>query len=249
MKTEKNTEFLQHSLWKSTLLHILPGALATIAFIVLKPLFDSSGYPPLLAFLLAVLFVDVPVMVGIMLFEGKRLNGRFVLDGVLQYRDKLPWKTFALVFVGAFVLVFLLTSAVTPISDYLTEHLFSGLPAWFFLEEQTQYETYAKGVLVAVFAFQLVLTGVALPWIEELYFRGYLLPRISRYGAWAPLIGGLLFGLYHGWQLYGFATVFLLGAALGYLVWWKRDIRLSISLHLIANAFARLTFLMAALAM
>ena len=249
MKTGKNTGFPQHSLWKSTLLHILPGVLVTIAFIVLKPLFNSSGYPALLVFLLAVLFVDMPVMLGIMLFEGKRLNGRFVLDGVLLYRDKLPWKTFALVFVSALVVVFLLTSAVTPVSDYLTEYLFSGLPAWMFLEEQTQYEAYAKGVLVAVFAFQLVLTGVALPWIEELYFRGYLLPRISRYGAWAPLIGGLLFALYHSWQLYGFATVLLLGSALGYLVWWKRDLRLSISLHLFANAFARLTFLMAALAM
>ncbi len=50
-----------------------------------------------------------------------------------------------------------------------------------FLEEQTQYSAYAKDILVFVFAFQLVLTGIALPWVEELYFRGYLLPRVSRY--------------------------------------------------------------------
>jgi hypothetical protein len=30
---------------------------------------------------------------------------------------------------------------------------------------------------------------------------------------------------------------------------WKRDIRLSISLHVLANAFARLAFLMVALSM
>ena len=118
-----------------------------------------------------------------------------------------------------------------------------------FLEEQKQYESYTKGVLIAIFSFQLVLTGVILPWIEELYFRGYLLPRISRYGMWSPLIGGLFFGLYHSWQLFGFATVFLLGAVLGYVVWKTRDIRLSISLHVFANAFARLVFLMAALTM
>jgi hypothetical protein len=62
---------------------------------------------------------------------------------------------------------------------------------------------------------QLILTGVALPWIEELCFRGYLLPRLSRYGRRAPLLGGLFFGLYHVWQLFSFPTVFLLGAALG----------------------------------
>jgi membrane protease YdiL (CAAX protease family) len=85
--------------------------------------------------------------------------------------------------------------------------------------------------------------------VEELYFRGYLLPRISRFEIWAPLLGGIFFGLYHVWQLFGFATVFLLGTALGYVVWWKKDIRLSISLHVFANALGRLMFLMAALAL
>jgi membrane protease YdiL (CAAX protease family) len=33
--------------------------------------------------------------------------------------------------------------------------------------------------------------------VEEMYFRGYLLPRISRLGAWAPLVNTVLFSLYH----------------------------------------------------
>ena len=249
MNKDHSTRFPQHPLLKSILLHILPGLLVTIIFIVIKPWLDASGYPPLLAFLLAILFVDLPVLLGIMLFEGKKLNGRFSLDGVVLYREKVAWKTFALVFIGAFIVVFLLITLVTPINDYLVETVFSGLPDWIFLEERPQYESYAKNALVTVFIFQLVLTGIVLPWVEELYFRGYLLPRISRYRAWAPVLGGLLFGLYHSWQLYGFTTVFLLGAALGYIVWWKRDIRLSIGLHVFANAFTRLMILMAAFAM
>jgi membrane protease YdiL (CAAX protease family) len=138
---------------------------------------------------------------------------------------------------------------VTPLSTLLTESAFSWLPDWMFLEEQTQYQAYARNVLLVTFTLQLVLTGVALPWVEELYFRGYLLPRLSRYGRWSPLLGGLFFGLYHVWQLFGFPTVFLLGVALGYVVWWKRDIRISIGLHVFANALMRLMFLMAALAM
>ncbi|MFC1879431.1 lysostaphin resistance A-like protein [Chloroflexota bacterium] len=239
----------QHSLMKSFLMHVLPGILVTVAFLLLKPLLDSSGYPPLLAFLLAVLLIDIPFMLGVMLNEGKKLNGRFSLEGVVLYREKLSWKTFALVFVGAFVAVYLLNMLATPISTFLTESVFSWLPDWIFLEEQTQYEAYAKNILVVVFTLQLVITGIVLPWVEELYFRGYLMPRISRYGKWAPLLGGLFFGLYHFWQLYGFPTVFLMGVALGYVVWWKRDIRLSISLHIFANVFGRLMFLMVALAM
>jgi membrane protease YdiL (CAAX protease family) len=136
-----------------------------------------------------------------------------------------------------------------PVTGILSETIFSGLPDWFFLEEQTQYELYPKNLLIGVFVFQLILTGIFLPWIEELYFRSFLLPRISRLGAFAPVVGGLFFGLYHGWQLYGFVTVFLLGTALGFVVWWKKDLRLSVSLHIFANVITRLMFLMAAITM
>jgi len=249
MNRAPEVQFPQHSLLKSTLLHILPGAGTTLAFVLLKPLLDPSGFPPLLAFLLAVLLVDLPLQLAIMLFEGKKLNGRLSLKGVVLYRDKVSWKTFALVFVAAFVVVYALITLATPLTTYLTHTVFSGLPEWMFLEEPTQYSAFAKNAVIALFVFQLALTGVVLPWVEELYFRGYLLPRISRYGAWAPLAGGLLFALYHGWQLYSFVTVLLLGTALGYVVWWKRDIRLGISLHVFANALTRLMFLMAALAL
>ena len=246
---ETNNVSPQQSLLKSTLLHILPGIVVTLGFVLIKPILSSTGYPPLLAFLLAILLLDIPVMWGIMLSAGWKRNGRFSLDGIVLYREKLPWKKFIVVFIGAFVVAYLLIMLATPLTEILTTKLFSGLPNWLFLDEQSQYLVYAKNVLVAVFTFQLVLTGVILPWTEELYFRGYLLPRIERYGKWTPLLGGLLFGLYHCWQPFGFFSVFLLGTMLGYLVWWQRDLRLSSGLHIVANVFARLAFLFAALAM
>jgi membrane protease YdiL (CAAX protease family) len=245
----RNPDVQQHTLLQSLGLHILPGALTTAAFLAFKPLLDPSGYPPLLAFLLAVTLVDLPVLLGVMLVAGKKRNGRYSLEGVVLYRDKVSWKTFVLVFVGAFVAVYVLTTLVGPLSSVLAESAFSWLPEWMFLEEQTQYQAYGKGVLLATFALQLVVTGVALPWVEELYFRGYLLPRLLRYGKWAPFLGGLFFALYHVWQLFSFPTLFLLGTALGYVVWWKQDIRISIGLHAFANGLVRLMFLMAALAM
>lgn len=213
----------------------------------LKPLLDSSGTPPLLAFLLAVILVDLPALLGVMLVAGKKQNGRYSLKGVVLYRDKVSWKTFVLVFVGAFVVVYLLMMLMSPLSTVLAESVFSWLPDWMFLEEQTQYMTYGKGALIVTFVLQLVVTGVALPWVEELYFRGYLLPRLSRYGRWAPLLSGLFFALYHVWQLFSFPTLFLLGTALAAVVWWKRDLRISIGLHVFANALMRLMFLMMAL--
>ena len=84
---EQSITYPQHSLLKSFLLHILPGALVTIAFVLLKPVSDSMGYPPLLAFLLAILLIDISVLLGIMLFEGRKLNGKLSLEGVVLYRE------------------------------------------------------------------------------------------------------------------------------------------------------------------
>jgi len=239
----------QHSLMKSLLLHVAPGVLVTVVFLLLKPLLYSTGYPPLLAFLLAVLLIDIPFMLGVMLNEGKKLNGRFSLEGVVLYREKVSLKTFAWVFVGAFVVLYLLIMLSAPVSSLMAEKVFSWMPEWIFLDEVTQYEGYAKNALVPVFTLHLLITGIILPWVEELYFRGYLMPRISRYEIWTPLIGGLFFGLYHVWQLFGFVGVSLLGAGLGYVVWWVKDIRLSISLHVFANALVRVFLLMSILAM
>lgn len=249
MNTNLSRKFPQHALGKSILLHVSPGILATLALLFFKPLFDSTGYPPLLAFLSAILLINLPFMLGVMLTEGKRLNGRFSLDGVVEYREKVSWKTFVLVFVGAFIVLYLIIMLSTPLSTQLAETVFSWLPEWFFFDDVAQYDGYSKNILIIVFTLQLVITGVILPWVEELYFRGYLLPRISRYKGWAPIIGGLLFGLYHGWQLYGWVGVSLLGIGLGYVVWWKKDIRLGISLHVFANAIVRLVLLISVIAM
>jgi len=67
----------QHSLLTSLGLHVLPGMLTIIAFLIFKPLFDTSGYPPLLAFLLAVFVADVaPKTVTIELEDGVLHEGK-----------------------------------------------------------------------------------------------------------------------------------------------------------------------------
>ena len=233
----------QHTLLKSFLLHIIPGILTTIAMLIFKPIAGTMGYPPLLAFLAAILLIDIPIMLGMMLMKGKKLNGRFSLKGVIQYRKKISWKTFTIVFVGAFIGLYLIIMLTAPLNAILAESFFSWLPEWFFFDDAAQYEGYSKKVLIIVFSMQLLITGIILPWVEELYFRGYLLAKISRCKVWAPILGGLFFGLYHGWQLYGWVGVSLLGIGLGYVVWWKKDIRLGISLHIFANAIVRFMLL------
>ncbi|MFJ1458285.1 type II CAAX prenyl endopeptidase Rce1 family protein [Nocardia sp. N2S4-5] len=77
----------------------------------------------------------------------------------------------------------------------------------------------------------LPLTGFALPLIEELYFRGFLLPRIAHLGRLAPVINTILFSLYHLWSPWAFLSRVLFTFPGYWLAWRHRDIRISIGMH------------------
>lgn len=248
MANQTISERPQHSLPQSFLLHILPGLLTLAGFFVLKPVSERLGYPPLLAFLLAVLLLDLPLQLGLLLREGKHRTGKWSLAGLHPYQEKLRWGTFALIFLLAFAALYLLISLAAPLSGIQTGSVFGWIPDWMILEEASQYAAYPRSILIIVFTLQLILTGVLLPVVEELYFRGFLLSRLSRFQWGAPIISGLFFALYHAWQPYSLVSIFLLGAGLSLVVFWKKNLNLSITLHVAANALARLGFLMAVLA-
>jgi membrane protease YdiL (CAAX protease family) len=233
-------EYPQHSVLVSIGLHIVPGILLTAVFIALKPLVARIGYPPLLAFILAVLLVDIPFQLGIMYYQGKKLDGRYSLQGVVLYREKTPWLQFLIIFLVGVVLLFGLATLATPVNSFLSQQLFFWLPNWIFMNDAAQYEAYSQSTLLISFTLFLIVTGIALPLVEELYFRGFLMPRISRFKAWTPILSALLFALYHVWQLFDFTAVFLSGLVFAFVVWWKRDVRLGISLHVLANVLARI---------
>ena len=98
MNTNISQELSQHGIFKSAVYHILPGLAATLVFVLLKPAVVSLGFPPLLAFLLAVLIADLPVMFIIMYLEGKRILAGYlavfcmVLLAVIVLRALGGWK-------------------------------------------------------------------------------------------------------------------------------------------------------------
>ena len=87
-----------------------------------------------------------------------------------------------------------------------TAIIFAGLePVTDWLEILVGFSIFAKYQMTGVsevagivlFA-NIVLTGILVPITEELYFRGYLLPRMpSRFGRLKPVTHSLLFAIYH----------------------------------------------------
>ena len=77
---------------------------------------------------------------------------------------------------------------------------------------------------------------IGIPIVEEMYFRGYLLPRLAHLGFWAIPINGLLFALYHFTTLWGLAFRFLIALPLAYSAYRKHNILPAILVHVIANS-------------
>jgi membrane protease YdiL (CAAX protease family) len=175
--TGKGITVGQHSLARTVVLHLLPGALMVAFYAVAAPVVRSLGFPSLMAIYLAILFVLIPFELGYLFYRARK-NGS-TLGSVVLYREAVPKGQFV-----ALVLGLLVWSAIffmflyPPLDAFFIENVFFWLPDSFFLvEDFTQYSTAA---LVVTWVFGLIVNAVAGPIVEELYFRGYLLPRISR---------------------------------------------------------------------
>ena len=72
----------------------LPGILIAVVFFCSAPLARQWPLPPFMAQSFADLVVLVPGVLGFLFYQGYRTNGRLSLDGVVLYRDRLPWWQF-----------------------------------------------------------------------------------------------------------------------------------------------------------
>jgi membrane protease YdiL (CAAX protease family) len=177
----------------------------------------------------------LPVELGYLYYQGKKLNGIFSLKGIVLYREKMPWWQYIVFGFIALVWILIVFLGFGPqIMGFIETHLFSWIPDWYWLSRGT-FEQNAPSVEIMLWILGFILVAVCGPIIEELYFRGYLLPRLSRFGRWAPLINVFLFSLYHFWQPHFLVIGIISLLPLVYIVWWKRNIYLSIGLHCFIN--------------
>lgn len=229
----------QHSLRRSAFLHLFPGLLIAGLYLVTGPLAVQAGYPASVAMLLGTLLVLLPFELGHLLREGRQRNGSWSLQGIVLNRASLPFRQYVL-WVPAFLLVaYLIYALATPV-DLLLIKWMSWLPEWFVLQDISQLARFSRPALWVTFWVSLILNGFVFPIVEELYFRGYLMPRLSRFGRWAPILNHALFTLYHFWQPYLYGTIFFGVLPLTLAVWWKRSIKLGILTHSALNLIGTL---------
>jgi membrane protease YdiL (CAAX protease family) len=231
----------EHSIPRSILLHLLPGAFLALVYILTAPLFMEAGWPAFTAFLLAIVLVLVPFELGVLLFLGYQKNGRLSFQGVVLYRESIPlWQYFAFI-----PLLFIVSLAgaisISFLDDLLLKYIFFWVPEWLmlsgFFETALQYSPSIRAVNIIGY---LVLAGIIAPVIEELYFRGFLLPRLEFLKGWSPLVNALLFSIYHLWSPWQIPSRIAILLPLIYVVRRKKNIYLSIFVHCALNTLLAL---------
>ena len=223
----------QHTLPQSIVLHLLPGLLGGAAYFALAPLVRSWGFPTLMALVLAGLLVLVPVELGL-LYAGSRREGSVSPLGVVRYRQPLPFSQYLLWVPVIFLSSAVLMTVLTPVSNWL-ETLFQWIPESFRVGMGLTGE-FSRPALTATYLAGLLAVVVIVPIVEEIYFRGYLLPRLPVGRPWVPLVHSTLFALYHTWTPWMAVTRTIGVLPLIYVVRRKKNLTVGILAHCLLNS-------------
>jgi membrane protease YdiL (CAAX protease family) len=215
-------------------LFLVPGALATVAYVLVAPLVASLGYPPLFALLLAIVVVLLPIELGVVIRAGRdRPEG---IRSVIPYRRPLPLRSWAWLVPALIVAAFVGFGLSMAVEPAVIGSLFAWLPDWFVRPvDVDRVGDYSREAWLLTLAAYLVLNGFVGPIVEELYFRGYLLPRMDWMGRWAPLVNVTLFSLYHFWSPWQVVGRILGFGPTVYAVRWKENVYLGMVVHCSLN--------------
>jgi membrane protease YdiL (CAAX protease family) len=221
---------------KQIILHLAPGALTVLAYVILGGLFYRNGLPSILGFYAASLLVLFPIEIGLPLLLEKRRTGRVDLKEIFLFREKTPAWQMILLIVGSLLwagLVFVVAGSA--LVDPIREALFSWVPDWLDLGYYLTSSEYSRPVKVITWGLGIVFAVILGPTIEEFYFRSYLLPRMPSLKWWAPLMGIILFTLYHFWSPWVFLVRVIAMLPMVYVVWWKRNVWIGVGAHCLLN--------------
>jgi membrane protease YdiL (CAAX protease family) len=231
----------QHTKLQSVFYHLYPGVGITLFFIIAAPYFSSIGLPPQLAMLVAIVLIVVPI-IWLHLLKAKRNEKAAKIRDLIVYNKKLPTGKLILYVAGLILFAFIIYGLTQPLNTIISDKLFYWLPDWYQVRD---FAGYSRNIILITLILNLVLNGFLAPIAEEIYFRGYLLPRMQNWAKMAPIVNAVLFSLYHFWQPQIYLTLIIALVPLSYFTWKTQSLKLAVYTHCGLNIFgAILSFAM-----
>lgn len=232
---------------KVVLLIFVPSILLMVVYAFLGQVQDSI--PSLLLFYALTIFILFPFELGVVLWASKREFGSHSLRSAFVNQEKANWLRtlfFGILLFGfAGIAFYTIGSLENMITSPIASKLAEITPDYFDWNNLEKLRQYPKNILLLTFIIYGVFNILVGPIVEEIFFRGFLTSRISKFGKWAPVIITVLFSLYHLWlplQNLFRICVFLPAA---YVAWKEKNIYISIVFHCLINLFSTTSFILA----
>jgi membrane protease YdiL (CAAX protease family) len=217
-------------------LNLLPGLILGGCFLLLSGVFARHGLSGYLALLVLIPICLAPIELGIMLFWSVKFTGSKSFYQAVAYRRKGTVADYLGLPIVLFLGVLLILLVIQPISQYLASHLTFWLPVW--ATEKALIAGLANSSPTQrsiIFGLAVLLSGFVAPAVEELYNRGFLLPRMEHWGWKAPILNALLFALQHFYFPANVPAVFFAFIPISCVAMIKKDWRIGWIVHCLIN--------------
>lgn len=216
---------------QAIIFHLYPGIAITLGMLLIIPAAVYYGFPPQFGMLIAIIFIALPVLMAHLLEVKKRENKTSVLQ-LNGFTKRLPAVRLILYSIALVIFSFITWGLIQPLNNTITEKIFHWVPSYFTTQS---YEGYSKNKVLITLIINLLINGLLAPYVEELYFRGYLLSRMKKWGKYAFVANAILFSLYHFWQATIYLTLIISLLPMTYLVSKTKDVRIAILTHSLLN--------------
>ena len=221
-----------YSFRKLVAFHLAPGVATFLIYLLLA---GPLGITVLLALPIAILVGEVPVAWAIVFRQvRKETDGAFTWRAALPWASKVPWWIYIAIGIPLILFSVLMIGGVGPAIDQrLLATVFSWVPDWFVLQPPPElFPTLSRELILTVWVLSLVVFAGVGGFTQELYFRGFLLPRMTHLGAVAPLLNAVLFAMFHFIAPWGWPVFLIISLPWAYLVWWRRSVKIGLFIHI-----------------
>lgn len=229
---EKDT-FKPIGVWKVIGICFAAASSVTILYIILMQLRLFRQWPNNITFCIAAAIGATAFQLGYVIFYTRKNYGTFDFRKSLGLKNNLSVKKYLILVPVLALITALLFKLLAPTGSYLQKSMFSWIPDWYMLN--SSLTAYPRKITIVAVVVTFLCTTIYVPIIEEIFFRGFLLPRMYHLGRWAVIINVLIFAAYHFWSPWQFIVRFVAILPLYYVANKEQSLKLAIYVHCLIN--------------
>lgn len=222
--------------WPAVLvLTFLPGLAAVALLGVIHPTIATLRWPPVAAYTCAIGLVTLGE-VAVLSWQAHRLSGTWDPRRAVALTVRLPFRVSVVPVVGFVLLAAITAALLDPVASAISARLAHVVPGWLSTDtDATTAEAYGRTAVMVALSFNFLIEVIANPYVEELYWKGYLMRRIPVGVALQPVALAILFAAQHFWQPGEFLLVALVQSAIGMHAQKTNSLTVAIWTHWLAN--------------